>query len=106
MIYLLACTSMTCYYYHMDAMQRTPRLGIWGWRDTMTTYQATIRHHSISHARTIVINGSLADAKRCATREFGDEQRGYEIVVAEVLDTGDKRIVASRVLGQDRWTNA
>lgn len=72
----------------------------------MATYQATIRHHSISHARTISIYGTLMHAKRRATTEFGDEQPDYEIVIAQVMSNGEKIIVSTRLVGKDRWTNA
>ena len=87
-------------------MQRPPRLGIWGLETAMTTYQATIRNHSISHARTIEIKGTLTQAKRAATAEFGQEQRDYDIVIAEVFDDGDRRIVAHRLVGDKVWINA
>jgi len=69
----------------------------------MTTYYATIRHHSISSAR--VIEGkSLASVKRRAVAEFGDGYHGHEIIVRERIGgNGNDPIVALRTIGQHRW---
>ena len=67
---------------------------------TMTTYTATISHHSISRARTITIVGSLARAKRAATIEFGGDQQDYKIAIH-----ADGQVVATRMLGDTRWTD-
>lgn len=66
-------------------------------------YIATIRHHSIASARHITINVTLTKAKRAASREFGDEQRDYDIVIS--LDRGDGQtdIIASRKAGAPSW---
>lgn len=66
----------------------------------MTTYIATISHHSISRARTIEINGTLAQAKRAASAEFGEDHRDYTILIVD----GDN-IVASRRVGGKQWAN-
>ena len=70
----------------------------------MSKYIATIRHHSIASARQIEIDGSLAQAKRAATREFGAEQRDYTIVVGQHHDDGQIEIVASRRVGDRAWS--
>lgn len=73
----------------------------------MPKYLATVRHSSISKARTIETEGTLTQAKRAAAQEFGQEQWDYEIIVAEVLDSGEHRIVAGRLVGGEyinkRW---
>lgn len=70
-----------------------------------TTYIATIRHNSISRARRIEITGTLTQAKRAATKEFGDEQTDYSIVVAVKPDSGYPYIVASKGVADRRWTD-
>ena len=68
-------------------------------------YAATIQHHSISRARQILIDGTLAKACRQASEEFGDEQRDYNIVVYELgedgLDAPNK--VAWKRVASPRW---
>lgn len=75
----------------------------------MSKYIATITHHSISCARHIEVNGTLTQAKRAATKEFGGEFLDYTIVIGEV--TGVDRYgcdivetVASRKVGATGWT--
>ena len=70
----------------------------------MTTYITTIRHHSLSAARNVKINGSLTQAKRAATREFGQEQRDYIIVIGQKHLDGSVDIVSSRRVGDKAWT--
>jgi hypothetical protein len=65
------------------------------------TYIATIHHHSIARARSITVRGDLTAAKRAATAEFGDEQRGYVLYIANSF--GEP--AASRRLSAKRWTN-
>lgn len=70
----------------------------------MTVYYATIRHHSIGSVRTIGVNGTLSQAKRRATREFGGGFIDHEIVIYEGCDDyypGD--IVATRRIGSRKW---
>lgn len=67
------------------------------------TYVATIRHHSLARARHIEITGTLTQAKRAATREFGDERRDYTIVIGLEHDNGDVQIVASKRVGAKDW---
>lgn len=70
----------------------------------MSNYIATIRHNSIATARHIEIDGTLTQAKRAATKEFGGEQVDYRIVIA--LNDGRGEIITSRRVGDSRWTNA
>ena len=65
----------------------------------MTTYTATISHHSISRAREITITGTLRAAKAAATREFGDEFLNYNIVIRD--ESGET--VAQRRVGDRNW---
>ncbi len=69
----------------------------------MSKYIATIRHHSISSARHIEIDGTLAQAKRAASREFGAEQRDYTIIIGQDRGDGDVQIVSSRRIADARW---
>jgi hypothetical protein len=68
-----------------------------------TKFKATIRHHSIRSARVIQITGTLASAKRAASREFGDEFRDHEIVIYTGGDDAETEIVACRKVGDRRW---
>ncbi len=70
----------------------------------MTAYIATIRHSSIASARHIKVDGSLTQAKRAATKEFGGEQNDYTIVIAK--DDGCGEIIASRRVGSADWIDA
>lgn len=67
----------------------------------MPAFSATIRHHSISRARVVSIEGTLAQAKRAATREFAGDFNFYEIVLLDA----DGREIASRRLDAKRWTD-
>ena len=69
----------------------------------MNTYIATIRHHSITTARQMEISGSLTQAKRAATKEFGQEQRDYIIVIGQKHLGGQVEIVSSRRVGDKTW---
>lgn len=69
----------------------------------MTKYLATIRHHSISRARQIEIIGTLTQAKTAASREFGQEQRDYEIVVYEDLDDRAPYLITSKRVAARKW---
>lgn len=71
----------------------------------MTTYLATIRHHSISRARQIEIAGSLSDAKRAAAKEFGEEQRDYEIAILATDHPSGPYVVSSRRVGGHKWND-
>ena len=66
------------------------------------SYTATIHHHSIARARTVLAN-TLPTAKRAASREFGSEQKDYEIVI---YDDAADQIVARRRAGDRMWINA
>ena len=65
-------------------------------------YTAGIRHSSIASARTVEIDGTLAQAKRAATREFGGEHLDYTIVICD--ERG--RAISARRVGEKRWTDA
>ena len=69
----------------------------------MTTYYATVRHHSISRARLVTVGNSLTAAKRAASREFGDEFSDYVICIYDRPDMTD--LVASRRVGDRKWDN-
>ena len=70
----------------------------------ITTYYATIRHHSIARAPRIEIAGSLLTAKREASKKFGMGYLDHEIVIFEETEFGDD-LKASRLISEDRWTN-
>ncbi len=73
--------------------------------DTMEkirVYRATVRHHSLAAHRSLLILGSLTDAKRAAAREFGAGFVDHEIVIFE--DAGNE-IVSARRIGAARWTD-
>ncbi|MDY0072505.1 MAG: hypothetical protein RBR77_07625 [Thauera sp.] len=65
----------------------------------MTTYTATIAHNSISAARVITIDGTLTQAKRAATKEFGDGFLDHVIVIRDQY--GEP--VATRRIGDAKW---
>lgn len=73
----------------------------------MTNYNATIKHHSIAQARVIDTGTTnLTTAKRIATREFGGGYIGHEIcIIIEPTPNNPSGVVASRVIGEDRWIN-
>lgn len=70
----------------------------------MTKFIATIRHPSID-IREIEISGTLDEAKAEAAKEFGGEQRDYEIVIAELPENSTPYVVASRKVGGREWTS-
>ena len=72
----------------------------------MTMFTATIRHHSISRARKIDCGEDLAKAKRLALREFGFEQRGYQIVIYGEEAGRAPELYASRHVGARQWVDA
>lgn len=67
----------------------------------MTTYTATIRHHSIARAPLIQAGDSLRAAKLAATRRFNGGFLDHEIVI---LREGE--IVSRRLSCASRWTDA
>lgn len=67
------------------------------------TYRATIEHHSISRARVIECGDDLAEAKRRADEEFGDEQRDYVIAIFAESAAGTDIRVATRYVDGSRW---
>ena len=72
----------------------------------MTRYQATIRHHSIARARVVDVGDDLTLAKRQATREFGGGYIDHAIVIidTEINPAVESNIVASRKIGERKWT--
>jgi hypothetical protein len=68
----------------------------------MPRYKATIRHHSISRAPEIAIDGTLTQAKRAATARFGDGFNEHEIAIYE---EGGAFPVATRRCDDRRWTD-
>lgn len=67
----------------------------------MTTFYATLKHHSLSRSPVIKFEGSLKQAKRTATEEFGMEFQEYEIIITD--EDGDW--VARKLVGDEKWTN-
>lgn len=65
----------------------------------MSKFTATITHHSISSARVIEIDGTLTQAKRAATKEFGDGFVDHRIVIRDA----DGEVVAARRVGDKSW---
>lgn len=75
----------------------------------MTTYFATIRHHSISSARVIKIEGTLTEAKRAATAEFDGDFNDYVLCIFGTHPNGEMDrdwIVSSRRLDDRNWHDA
>lgn len=75
----------------------------------MPRYLATIRHHSIASARSIVIDGTLTAAKRAATAEFGNGFVDHTIVISPVLPDGSADAeypISWRTIRNRRWTDA
>jgi hypothetical protein len=77
---------------------RPGKVGIGG--HIMSKLQATISHHSISRARVIDVSDDLTQAKRQASKEFGDEFLDYRIII--VNERGET--IASRLVGEKRWS--
>jgi hypothetical protein len=72
---------------------------------TMTdTYIATIKHHSLARAHKITIRGSLAYAKRRASKEFGDGFLDHEIVIYKHNWCDALIPVAHRRIADRKWT--
>lgn len=72
----------------------------------MTTYFATICHHSISRARVIKIDGTLTQAKAKATREFQGDFLDYVLTIFGAWPNGEinrDEVISSRRLGSSRW---
>lgn len=75
----------------------------------MTTYFATIRHHSIARARVIKIEGTITEAKRAATGEFKGDFNDYVLTIFGTHENGEMDrdyIVSSRRLGARKWHDA
>lgn len=64
-------------------------------------YEATISHSSIARARVIDCGSSLEQAKRKASKEFGDELLDARIVIT---DSESGAAVASRLVSEKRWS--
>jgi hypothetical protein len=65
----------------------------------MTTYSATISHHSIAAARVVFFEGRLKAAKAWADAQFGAERADYTLHLTD-LDSGD---TWSRQVSDPRW---
>jgi len=65
-------------------------------------YYIGLRHHSIASSREVAVTGTLAQAKRAATREFGDGFQDHEIIIVDSF--GD--IASRRRVSERRWTDA
>jgi hypothetical protein len=66
----------------------------------MSTFQATIVHHTIRSARVIDAGDNLAMAKRAASKEFGGEMLDFKIVVTDRSGA----VVAARRVADKRWS--
>ncbi len=67
-------------------------------------YTATIRHYSVSRARVVEVGETLLQAKRNATRKFGDGFHDHTIVIYQPADIfGVASIAAERRIGSKRW---
>jgi len=65
-------------------------------------FKIMLKHHNISRSRTVVLDGTLAQAKRRALKEFGDEQRDYRIEIW--LHEGSRPwMVCTRYVGGGKW---
>jgi hypothetical protein len=69
----------------------------------MTNYQATIKHHSVSKARVISINGTLRAAKIAASKEFGQEFNDHTIIINQCFENGEKVLVARKFVSDGKW---
>lgn len=67
----------------------------------MTTYKATVKHHSIRSHYSIDVSDDLTTAKRQATREFGGGFVDHRIVI---YDAETRQEVASRRVGGQKWS--
>ena len=68
----------------------------------MTTYIATVEHHSIYCHYQIEVEGSLTKAKRAATKEFGDGFLDHQISIYDKRHCDTP--VASRKISSKRWS--
>jgi hypothetical protein len=69
----------------------------------MTSYVATIRHHSISRARFIECGSDLTAAKKLAAREFRDAPRDYVITIYAHDFGYPPEIRSTRRVGGRKW---
>ena len=71
----------------------------------ISTYVVTLGHHSLARAAQITINGTLTQAKRAATKRFGD---GYQDHVIEIYEHRAgfalAQMVAFRTIRNKAWT--
>ena len=63
------------------------------------TYTIGLSHHSIGRSREVTYTGTLAGAKRAATREFGDGFADHSIVIADA----EGYPVAKRKISDRKW---
>jgi len=69
----------------------------------MRHFTATIIHHSISRAREYkIVSHSLTQARRIASREFGEGYLDHTIQVYEETPMG-RLPVGQRKIGERRW---
>lgn len=72
----------------------------------MTIYYATIRHHSISRAPIIKIEGTLIQAKRKTTHEFGDGFNDHILTIFGSTPDGEidrNWIISTRRISSTCW---
>jgi hypothetical protein len=73
----------------------------------MSRYTIMLRHHSISRARTVTIDGTLGEAKQRAEKEFGDEFDDLQIAIYHHPPDGDDPwMVCTRRVGGKIWRGA
>lgn len=72
----------------------------------MTTYTATIRHHSIIRAAIIECGDNPSTALYIADEEFGDGFLDHEIVVFAHAENNElePELFASRIIHEPKWT--
>lgn len=63
------------------------------------TYTVYLSHHEIYRSREVDVRGTLAYAKRIATREFGAERLYHRIVIEDARGI----IVCARQVGERSW---
>ncbi len=72
----------------------------------MPKYTATIRDPGIiSRGPEIVVTGTLDDAKRAATREFGYGPGDHAILIYEITGKHSVRPASARRINNRRWAD-